>query len=205
MCRAQAEVHDLLRRQFGLRAAGNFMPHATIKGTFKSLVSEAEIIDALNGVVEGRSQFPVYSEGLIEINRRGIMLSIQHLPDGRQNEPLQHLHDAAMDALLPLAAPDCEFTTPNERIRDRFHAHLTLAMADVPPFAFDEIYDFIRDLGPIGPQLFTTEYLHLYAFESDAWGGKWWETLRWTLLRSWKLPPSATLSSSSTDYKTAKD
>jgi hypothetical protein len=189
MCRAQAEVHDLLRRQFGLHAAGNFMPHATIKGTFKSLVSEAEIIAVLNGVVEGRSQFPVYNAGVIEQNRRGIMLSIQHLPDGRRNEPLQHLHEAAMDALLPLASPDCEFTTPREPIRERFHAHLTLAMADVPPFAFDDIYAFVHDLGPIGPQVFTTEYLHLYGFESDAWSGKWWETLRWTLLYSWRLPP----------------
>lgn len=190
MCRAQAEVHDLLRRQFGLAAAGNFMPHATIKGTFKSLVSEEQILETLHGVVSGRTQFPIYNAGIIEINRRGVMLSIQNLPDGRTNVPLQELHEAAMDALLPLASPDCEFTNPSERIRERFHAHLTLAMADVPPFAFDEIYDFIGELGPIGPQVFTTEYLHLYAFESDDWGGKWWATLRWTLLHSWKLPPA---------------
>jgi hypothetical protein len=188
MCRAQAEVHDLLRRQFGLVAAGNFMPHATLKGTFKSLVSEERIIEVLNGVVDGRDAFPVYNAGVIEQNRRGIMLSIQHLPDGRPNAPLQSLHEAAMDALLPLASPDCEFTTPREPIRERFHAHLTLAMADVPFFAFDDISAFVRDLGPIGPQCFTAEYLHLYGFESDDWRGHWWETLRWTLLRTWRLP-----------------
>ena len=191
MCRAQAEVHDLLTRQFGLHAAGNFMPHATIKGTFKSLVFEERIVEVLDAVIAGRSQFPIYNAGIFEINRRGVMLSIQHLPDGRTNTALQSLHDAAMDALLPLASPECEFTTPQERIRERFHAHLTLAMADIPPFAFDEIYAFVEELGVIGPDCFTAEYLHLYAFESDAWGGKWWETLRWTLLKSWKLPPSS--------------
>jgi hypothetical protein len=30
MSRAQAEVHDVLERQYGLRAAGNFMPHAEV-------------------------------------------------------------------------------------------------------------------------------------------------------------------------------
>ncbi len=188
MCRAQAEIHDLLERQYGLIAAGKFMPHATLKGTFEAIADEAEITRVLDRVVAGRQAFPVYNAGVIEQNRRGIMLSIHHLPDGRVNQPLYDLHAAAIDAMQPLAAPVSDEVAKREPIYDRFHAHLTLAMADIPPFAFDDIYAFVRDLEPIGPQIFTAEYFHLYAFESDDWNGRWWETLTWRLLHSWRLP-----------------
>lgn len=188
ICRAQAEIHDLLERQYGLIAAGKFMPHATLKGTFEANAGEVEIKQALDGVVAGRKQFPVYNAGIIEQNRRGIMLSIHHLPDGRVNEPLYDLHAAAIDATQPLAAPVSDEVAKREPVYERFHAHLTLAMADIPPFAFDDIYAFVRDLAPVGPQLFMAEYLHFYAFESDDWVGRWWETLTWRLLHSWQLP-----------------
>ena len=48
MCRAQAEIHDLLDRQYGLRVAGRFMPHATIKGFFRSDSPVAELVAALD-------------------------------------------------------------------------------------------------------------------------------------------------------------
>ena len=34
MSRAQAELHDIVARQYGSMCAGRFMPHATIKGFF---------------------------------------------------------------------------------------------------------------------------------------------------------------------------
>jgi hypothetical protein len=36
MSRAQAAMHDVLRRQFGLQVGGQFMPHATIMSFFRS-------------------------------------------------------------------------------------------------------------------------------------------------------------------------
>jgi hypothetical protein len=101
MCRAQAEMHDLLRRQYGLVTGGAFMP--------------------TEGAMEG------------------------------------------------------------------FHAHLTLAMADLPPVLHREVLEFVREAGPIGPEQFTAEYFHLFAFRSETWGGAWWPTLTWKLLYSWRL------------------
>ncbi|MDQ3655082.1 MAG: hypothetical protein M3457_08385 [Chloroflexota bacterium] len=81
---------------------------------------------------------------------------------------------------------------------ERFFAHLTLAMAGIPHFLFDEVHAFIRDAAPIGPGRFITEYLHLFAFRIDDWSGEWWHSLRWSILHAWKLPnpdliPSAIL------------
>jgi 2'-5' RNA ligase len=186
MCRAQAEIHDLLERQYGLRAAGKFMPHATIKGFFKSDAPVAEMIERLDGVLCGRPAFPVYNAGVLAWERGGIVLSVQEMPDGRTNDAMQALHEAAFEAILPLVADDCTFTG-KEWARERFHAHLTLAMADIPEPFFAEIVDFVNELGPIGPSVFPAEAFHLFRFESDDWQGNWWETLTWTLLHGWRL------------------
>lgn len=189
MCRAQAEVHDLLERQYGTTAGGKFMPHATIKGFYKSSAPVSEMVSRLDAVLEGRSAFPVSNAGPIPFGRDGIALSIQYMPDGRINDALQVLHEAAFDALLPLVDADCNFT-PVEWAGDRFHAHLTLAMADIPAVVFDEVVDFIDELGPIGPAVFTAEAFHLFSFESADWHSAWWETLTWKLLHGWRSPPA---------------
>jgi 2'-5' RNA ligase len=181
-------VHDLLRRQFGVKVGGQFMPHATIKGFYKSDAPAEEMIAKLDPVMAAYAPFPVYNAGPVKFKKAGIVLDIQHMPDGRRNDALQAVHEATLDALLPLVAEDCNFTW-NDWVRERFHAHLTLAMADIPAFAFDEIYDFIIELGTVSPCVFTAEAFHLYAFESDDWRGKWWETMSWSLLHSWRLRP----------------
>src|SRR5690349_19058450 len=94
MSRAQAEVHDLLRRQYGLEVGGTFMPHATIKGFFKSCAPVEEMIARLDPVMTGRASFPVFSAGPIPFGKAGIALSIQRMPDGRTNEALQEMHEA---------------------------------------------------------------------------------------------------------------
>lgn len=186
MCRAQAEIHALLERQYGLRVAGRFMPHATIKGFFRSDASQTDLVAALDQGVAGRAAFTVYNRGLVAHGRSGIALNVQQTPTGATNEPLQALHEAAWAALLPFVHPDCDFT-PREWAGSRFHAHLTLAMTDLPERWFDEILAFLRDLEPIGPASFRADTLHLYAFTSDAWAGAWWESLRWTHMYTWVL------------------
>ncbi len=186
MSRAQAEVHDLLKRQYGLKVGGVFMPHATIKGFFKSSASIEEMIALIDPVMADRDPFPVYSSGPVPFGNVGIALSIQTMPDGRINQALQDVHEAVLDVLLPIVAEDCNFTW-DDWVRERFHAHLTLAMADIPEELFDEILAFIRDLEPIGPAVFTAEAFHLFSFESDDWNGSWGETLTWNLLHSWWL------------------
>jgi 2'-5' RNA ligase len=186
MSRAEAEIHDLLKRQYGLKVGGVFMPHATIKGFFKSSASVEEMISLIDPVMADREPFPVYSAGPIPFGKAGIALSIQTMPDGRINQALQDLHEAVLDVLLPIVDEDCNFTW-DDWVRERFHAHLTLAMADIPEAMFDEILAFVRDLEPIGPAIFTAEAFHLFSFESDDWAGLWGETLTWSLLHSWRL------------------
>ncbi len=186
-CRAQAAMHDLLERQYGLRVAGRFMPHATVKGFFRSDAPPAEMVTRLDAALEGQAAFPVTNRGPIRYGPTSIVLDVHHDESGERNEPFQALHEAVLRALLPLVRPDCGFTRI-EGLGDRFHAHLTLAMADLPPWLGEEMLAFIWDLGPVGPRRFTADTLHLFAFRSDSWAGAWWETMTWAPLHGWRLP-----------------
>ncbi len=188
MSRAQAEVHDVLERQYGLRAAGNFMPHATIKGFFRSEASEGSIAARLDAVLEGRGAFEVFNGGVVAFGRDGIAIDVNSTIGGTPNVPLQDLHRTVMDAVMPLVDPACEFTRKERKLAyERFRAHLTLAMADVPEQLFDEVLAFVREADPIGPSSFLADTVQLVAFRSEEWEGRWWETLRWRLLCSWTL------------------
>jgi hypothetical protein len=186
MCAAQVHVHQLLERQYGLRVAGKFMPHCTIKGFFKSSAPEADIRARAATISEGLASFPVWNNRVQGFGNQAIVLSILDDSEGGRNESLQVLHERALDTLLPLIDDDCNFT-PGEWNRERYDAHLTLAMADIEPRFFDEILEFCRQLEPIGPELFPAERLHLYAFESDDWHGHWAKTLNWKLVESWSI------------------
>lgn len=187
MSRAQAEMHDLFRRQFGLKVAGEFMPHATVMGFFRSEGPLASIMSALNGALAGKSAFTVTNNGPKPHGREGISLDVHHDADGKPNGAMQAAHEAVFVAIEPLIHPACEFAF-RAWSGEHFRAHLTLAMADVPNFLFDEVLAFIESAAPIGPRQFLAEYFHLYAFESDDWGGAWWNTISWRPLHSWRLP-----------------
>ncbi len=186
MSRAQADMHDLLQRQFGLIGGGVFMPHATLKGFFRSDAPVAEIADAFGKAVAGHEPFAVYNRGPVGWGRGSIVMDIHHTAEGHRNEALQALHEAGWNEITPLVHPACAFTAIEWAV-ERFTAHLTLAMADLREELFDEVIAFVQDAGPVGPETFTAEYVHLYAFQSDDWTGRWWETLEWSLLQSWRL------------------
>lgn len=186
MSRAQCEMHDILRRQFGLEVGGKFMPHATIMSFFRSDASISEISAALDTAVAPHAPYVVTNNGPIPHGRNSVTLDVQHNEDGSTNAAMQAVHESVYAALEPLLHPDCEFAFGNWR-GEKFRAHLTLAMADIPDAMFDEVFEFVRCAGEIGPRQFQAEYFHLYAFQSDDWGGKWWNTLTWQDLKSWKL------------------
>jgi hypothetical protein len=146
----------------------------------------SEIIEAFDRAIAGHEPFTVVNRGPIPFGRSSIVLDVQHLADGSRNEALQAIHESAWREILPLVHPDCDFT-PREWALARFHPHLTLIMADMPDFAFDEIRGFVNEAGQIGPERFTAEYFHLFAFRSEDWSGAWWSTLTWHLLHSWRL------------------
>jgi hypothetical protein len=190
ICQAQTMIHDLLQRQFGLYAAGAFMPHATIKGFFRSDASLAEIVAACNRAVEGHAAIPVVNNGVVAHGRTGIGLDVHHDGFGGVNVALQRFHESVWDEIEPLIESGCRFSA-GEGKRDRFFAHLTLAMADIPEFAFDEIFAFVREAEPLGTPRFLAKHVHLFAFHSDEWDGEWWHTLTWKLLHVWELPNGA--------------
>jgi hypothetical protein len=186
MSRAQAEVHEVLRRQFGLQVGGKFMPHGTIMGFHRSDATVAEITAAIDGVMIGRTPFTITNSGPRPHGRSGLSLDIHANADGAPNTPLVDLHEAIFAALSPLVHPDCEFAW-EDWSGENFRAHLTLAMADIPDWLFDELMEFVQDFGQIGPNTFTAHAFHLYAFQSDCWGGNWWETMSWRDLAAWRL------------------
>lgn len=110
MARAQVDLHHVLRYQYGLRAAGRFMPHVTLKGFFRSTVPVETLTARLDGMLAGRHAFPVFNHGVRPFGREAVVLDVHDLPGGEPNLPLQQLHHAALDALLPLVDPACEFT-----------------------------------------------------------------------------------------------
>jgi len=189
--RAQTMMHDLLHRQFGLVAGGKFMPHATIKGFFRSDATLASIVAACDRATAGVAAIPIENHGVMAFGRGGLALNVNEDAHGNRNEPLYRFHCRVWDEVEPLIHPDCTFS-PREGKREQFFAHLTLAMADIPDFAFEEIQEFVRQAEPLGEPRFLAEYFHLYAFHSDDWGGEWWHTLEWKILQAWKLPESPT-------------
>lgn len=186
MCAAQVQMHQLLERQYGLRVAGKFMPHCTVKGFFKSSAPTDEIRSAASSITLGMSAFPVWNNGVIGFGNLGIVLQIMQDPSGARNAAMQELHERAVEKLLPLVDEDCNFSS-NEWRYESFEAHLTIAMADIQPQLFDEVLEFCQALAPIGPERFIAERLHLYAFESGDWQGAWGKTLTWRLIDSWSL------------------
>ncbi len=187
MSRAQAEIHDIVARQYGSMCAGRFMPHATIKGFFRSDASVDDMVAALDPVMARHKPFGICNRGIIPFGKGGgPVLDIQHLDDGGANDNLQHFHEDVFTALGPLVRADCDFT-PVEGAMERFHAHLTLAMGDIPKGLAEELVAFLRGAEPIGPSAFTADRFHLVACRSRQWSGSWWESLQWTLLHSWQL------------------
>lgn len=184
--RAQAEIHDLIARQYGSMCAGRFMPHATIKGFFRSDATVDELAGALDPVMARHEPFEVVNSGIVPLGGNGsIVLNIHHDRNGQPNRPLVQLHHDVFLALTPLIRPDCDFT-PRERKLAEFHAHLTLMMGDIPRGLKAEILEFLRDAEPVGPPAFLADRFHLVAVRSQCWDGEWWETMQWTLLHSWR-------------------
>lgn len=192
MCRAQAEVHDLLGRQYNLRVAGRFMPHATIKGFFRPASPIEQLVTALDAALADKKPLRITNGGPIAFGASSIVLDIHHDDRRERNQALQEFHEAAFSALRPHIHPECNFT-PKESLGPKFHAHLTLAMADLRTEFAAEVLDFVRDLGSIGPPSFTADTFQLFAFTSANWSGAWWRDFSWDLLHSWRLGERKTL------------
>jgi len=182
--RQVAEIHRLLEKQFGLKAAGRFQVHATLKGFFKKTPGPLEPITArLDDVFANQNPLLVAAEDLRR-DEIGFGLNLSLL-NGATNQPLFDFRERIVDAVRPFIAPDCDFVAADLGVP--FRAHITLAFRDIPAPYYDQIVDWVQDALP-GPQPFLASTFHFLEFHSSQWEGAWWEDLSWRLLKSWRLP-----------------
>ena len=184
IARSVAEVHSMLRKQFGFVAADRFQVHVTIKGFFKKTPGPLEpLIERLDTVFATQRPFIVHFDGF-RIDQVGIGLDVSRIA-GKPNPEMMALREAVVDVVRPFIAPDCEFIA--EDLGAPFQAHITLAFRDIPLSLYDAVLDFLQE-APLPTEPFTADTFHfLQFFSPNDWGGAWEQTLSWRLLKSWRL------------------
>jgi hypothetical protein len=185
---AVTTVSMQLRAQFGFISAGAFPPHATLVGSQHLGRDEDTIADAVTKALAPLTSFPVVNSG---IRRLGVAVvyDVHHLADATPNTPLVELATAVDTAVAPLRRP-AEDPEPNQFDRHAFRAHLSLASHDlrVRPDLSEEVEEFVHGLGVETPPTFSADTVSLYRTRSDDWTGRYWLSLTWEHLRSWRLP-----------------
>jgi 2'-5' RNA ligase superfamily len=187
-CRAQADLHTLLERQYGLIAARVFPPHATLLGNIALAAAEGEFLERVATAVRGFAPIAVHNRGVTRLGQ-GIAYDIHYRADGGRNQPLTDLAVAVEQKLDPVRSrTDHDYLT-GHTTTETFHAHLTLAGQDLALRADlqDEVWDFTNALAPDTPADFTVDTVSVFRFRSDHWASEWWKDMTWQHLRSFHL------------------
>ncbi|MFB2556366.1 heme utilization protein [Herbiconiux liangxiaofengii] len=189
-CRAVTVVTDQLRAQYGLLSAGAFPPHATLVGSQPFGFAERDVVDALTHALAGVEPFAVHNAG-IRSQGIGYVYDVDHRPDGTVNDELHGLA-AVVEATVapfrrPMGSPPANGFDPAT-----FRAHLSLASHDlyVRPDLHDEVGEFIRELAVPVPSGFAGHTVVLYRTASPDWTGRWWQTMTWEHVHTWRLSAS---------------
>jgi len=177
------EIHQMLRKQFGLTAAGRFQVHATVKGFFKKVEGPVEpLVERLDGVFAEQRPFPIYFSGYRN-DEIGIGLNVS-LIEEKPNEELYAFRERVVTAVRPFIAPDCNFVTSD--LGNPFEAHITLAFRDIPLSLYDDVLAYLVE-APLPTTPFMARAFHFLEFFNEEWDGRWWQTLTWRLIKSWYL------------------
>ena len=183
VARAVAEIHRMLRKQFGFIAADQFQVHATIKGFFKKTPGPLEpLVERLDAAFAAQRPFTVHFNG-IGSTSIGMGLDISRIGE-ELNPEMMALRERVVDAVRPFIAPDCDFV--EEDLGQPFWAHITLAFRDIAPSMQDEVLDYLRE-APLPTEPFIADTFHFLEFFSQDWEGNWEQTLTWRLLKSWQV------------------
>ncbi|WP_198539320.1 2'-5' RNA ligase family protein [Streptomyces graminilatus] len=188
-CFAVTTVTSQLRAQYGIVSAGAFPPHATLIGSRHLTAPVEEIVDSVTRALAGVSAFTVHNAGVRRLGV-GLVYDVQHLADGRTPNPdLTELAARVDKAVTHLEAPA---PNPAEHRfdRDTFSAHLSLVSHDmyVRPDLSEEVEEYIDGLPVAFPASFPGDTVALYRTRSDDWTGRWWQTLTWEHVHTWRLP-----------------
>jgi len=177
------EIHQMLRKQFGLAAADRFQVHATVKGFFKMEEGPVgPLVDQLDAVISEQRPFPIDFSGYRN-DDIGIGLNVS-LVDGKRNEALYAFRERVVAVVRPFIAADCDFVASD--LGNPYEAHITLAFRDVPLSLYDDVLAYLAD-APFPTAPFMARDFHFLQFFSEAWDGRWWESLSWRLIKTWHL------------------
>lgn len=187
-CAAVTAVTGQLRAQYGFVSAGAFPPHATLVGSRHLPVPDHEIIAAVTRAVADVPAFTVHNAG-VRNQGVGLVYDVHHLADRTTpNTAFVDLAAKIDEAVTPLEEPA---PNPAEHRFDAaaFRAHLSLLSHDmyVRPDLFEETSEFVEGLPVTLPSSFPGDTVTLYRTRSDDWTGRWWNTLTWEHVHTWKL------------------
>ncbi len=187
LARDIAEVHSMLRKQFGFAAADRFPVHCTVKGFFKKNEKPVDrLVEELDAFFTDRGPLPVSIENQ-RVDPIGFGLSLLNL-DGKPNQPFLKLREEVVEIILPYIADDCDFREHD--LGHPYHPHITFAFRDIPNELYENVFAWLAPAPEMTGQ-FSADTYHFLEFFSDDWPGNWWETIRWRLIRSWRLEERA--------------
>ncbi|MEV7871054.1 2'-5' RNA ligase family protein [Streptomyces sp. NPDC088124] len=187
-CAAVTALTGQVRAQYGFVSAGAFPPHATLVGSQHITAPVDEIIAAVTRGIAGVAPFTVHNAG---VRRQGVglVLGVHHLADGTTPNPaFLALAEAVDRAVAPLVTP-APNPDPHTFDRATFEAHLSLVSHEmyVRPDLSEELEEYVRGLPVPFPDAFPGDTVALYRTRSDDWSGRWWTTLTWEHLHTWRL------------------
>jgi 2'-5' RNA ligase len=178
-----AQIHHMLEKQFGFKAAGRFQVHCTVKGFFKKITGPvAPLIDELDDLLHNEQPPLVEFNGILSAHN-AIMLDLSRIDDA-YNQPLAAFRSRIVDVIRPYISKDCDFV--EDDLGNPFMAHITLAFRDSPQERHQDVLSWLQD-APIPHTQFQANRYHFLEFSSEDWEGAWWETLTWKLHKSWML------------------
>ena len=160
LTRNVAEVHHLLRKQFGFTAGDRFSVHCTVKGFFKKNDRAAEDLGAeLDTFFQNQDPLMVSAEDY-RVDPIGFGLSLLNL-DGQPNVPFLDFREKVVDITRPYIADDCDFK--DRDLGREFHPHITFAFRDIPNELYDDVLAWIGN-GPNLKGKFLAETYHYLEF-----------------------------------------
>ncbi|MFJ5227922.1 2'-5' RNA ligase family protein [Streptomyces sp. NPDC088400] len=187
-CYAVTAVTAQLRAQYGIVSAGAFPPHATLVGSRHITAPVEEIVAAVTRGLADVSAFTVHNAGA-QRQGVGMVYDVHHLADGiTPNPDFVDLAARVDKAVAPLQTPAPNHTM-HDFDRDTFRAHLSLVSHDmyVRPDLGDEVEEYVKGLPVAVPGTFPGDRVTLYRTRSDDWAGRWWQTLTWDHVHTWRL------------------
>lgn len=181
------DVHRVLKKEFGLEAAGRFQVHATIKGFFKmrSGKDPMELQKELDQCLLDWKAFPVRVCHDLRVDEIGVGLNLEDEGEDH-SRGLMGIREAIVDCILPYIDDDCDFSA--EDLKNPFKAHITLAFRDITQDIQQPVLDYISEALPDLQRSFTARDFQFVEYCSERWEHDWWTDLTWKRLKHWRLP-----------------